>query len=202
VNIPQINIRYGKLIDPFFKDSVLVNYPEYSFPPVEEVKEEVIIFRKAFEQNKGVFFDALDNLGLEFKRNVIDCFIVTATPRDMSAPLIIRSRYSETEFLDAIYHELLHVLFTDNDIPKYNESKNISSTAVNHIDIFAILTYLYLDIINNKERLERVRNISNTSENTDYKKAWDIVDKIGYKNIINDFKNIKKSLPDGLVSSL
>lgn len=202
MNIPQIYIRYGKLIDPFFKDSVSINYPDYEFPTVDEIKDKVQLFRKTFEDNKDVFFVMLKDLGLEFKRNTIDCFIVSATPRDMSAPLIIRSRYNETEFMDVMYHELLHKLFTDNEIPKYEYTDEISSTTINHIDIFAILKYFYLEFLKDEDRFQKIKEKSADLKNIQYKKAWEIVDIVGYKEIMKSIKNEKKSLPENMTSSL
>jgi len=49
---PEFNIKYGKLIDPFFKDSVGLNYPDYKFPLVEDVLEKVKLFRKVWEEKK------------------------------------------------------------------------------------------------------------------------------------------------------
>lgn len=202
MNIPQINIRYGKLIDPFFKDSVSLNYPGYQFPTEEEVKNKVKLFRSVFEKDKGIFFEMLEDLGLEFKRNTIDCFIVSATPRDMSAPLIIRSRFNETEFMDTMYHELIHKLLTDNSIPKYPHSDKMSLTIIDHIDVFAILVYFYHEFLKDKDRLLKVREKSADPKNIEYKKAWEIVDVVGYGEIIKNLRNNKKSLPENLTSSM
>ncbi len=186
---PQINIKYANLLDPFFKDHVLVKYPTYQFPTEEQVLEKVKLFKKAWVKHEEIFINSVTEItGLLFKRNIIDCFIVSATPRDMSAPLIIRSRYTEDEFVDVMMHELLHMLFSDNKVLKYSYHKDESVRTMNHVTVFAILNYFYVEILNDIERLNRVKQKSKEGNNSDYARAWEIVDEIGYKEIINSLK--------------
>ena len=189
MNKTTINIEYGKLIDPFFKDFVEKKYPDYEFPTEEDVLNKVNLFKEAWKEKGGLFMNDVCNVTeLEFQKNIIDCFIVSATPKDMSAPLIIRSRYTEEEFLDTIYHELLHILLTGNKIKKAEGYDEETKTTVNHINIFAILKYYYLDILNDASGLERVVAKSEDPKNIDYKKAWDIVDEVGYKKLIEKIR--------------
>lgn len=185
---PSINIRHGKLIEPFFNGYVSLNYPDFKFPSDEEVRDKVDLFKKSWDENEIKFFDFLySTTGLEFKRNVIDCFIVSATPRDMSAPLIIRSRYTEKEFLDVMYHELIHILFSDNKVKEISGYENESKKTRNHIQLFCLLKEFYLDILDSREELNRIISKSDDSKNTDYKKAWKIVDSLDYKKVNRDF---------------
>lgn len=175
---PIINIRYGNLIDPFFKDSVIAKYPDYDFPSEEKVLEKVELFKKAWEEQGNDIIDFLyKETGLEFKRNIIDCFIVSATPRDMSAPLIIRSRYNEKEFISVMMHELIHKLFSDNKIKKEGY-ENESKTTRNHIKIFNLMKKYYLEVLKDKDYLNEIMERSNTESNKDYRRAWEIVNSI------------------------
>lgn len=183
---PELVIKYGKLIDPFLKVYVENKYPDFEFMELYKVKEKVKNFRKEWRKYENLFFEGLKKINLEFKRNRIDVFIVTATDRDMSSPLIIRSRYSEKEFINVLFHELLHNLFNDINLEK--EYFLETETTRKHIYVFAILTYLFKDVLNEPERTEMEKEKSNPEKNGDYYKAWKIVGKEGYKNIIEKIK--------------
>jgi|AntRauTorcE11897_2_1112592.scaffolds.fasta_scaffold06469_3 hypothetical protein len=186
---PKFNIKYGKLIDPFFKDSVSIKYPDYEFPTEEKIQEKIKLFKKAWEEKSDTFINFLyKETGLEFKRNVIDCFIVSATPRDMSAPLIIRSRYNEEEFLDTMYHELIHILFSDNKVSRDESFKNESIRVQNHIALHALLKKFYLEVLNDEVGFKRIYDKSSDEKNKEYRRAWDIVDEIGVDEIIKLYK--------------
>jgi len=182
---PTINIRYGKLIDPFFKDSVKVSYPDYVFPTEEQVLEKIGLFKKAWNEKESDFINFLyKETGLEFKRNLIDCFIVSATPRDMSAPLIIRSRYNEEEFLDVMHHELIHVLLSDNKVKRLEGFEEESKTTVNHLRVFFLLKKFYLEILKDEISFNRIYEKSSDNKNKEYRRAWYILE----KGISVDFK--------------
>lgn len=186
--IPNVNIKYGKLIDPFFKEFVSVNYEGYKFPTYQEVEEKISLFKKTWAEKGPEFISFLyRTTGLEFKRNTIDCFIVSATPRDMSAPLIIRSRYSEEEFLDSIRHELIHVFLSDNKLKKIEGFNNESKTTINHIKVFALLEKYYKEVLKDEDNLIRLKNKSD-EKNPDYLRAWEIVEEKGYQNIVSIIK--------------
>ncbi len=183
---PQINIRYGNLIDPFFKVYVEVKYPGYVFPTEEAVLGKIKDYRLAWEKMEEIFLNSIYKItNLEFKRNIIDCFIVSATPRDMSAPLIIRSRYTPDEFVDILMHELLHILFSDNKL-RGPTNKNLTERANNHVLLFAILKYFYTEILEDIERLNKVMTIPKVGNNKDYEDAWDAVNNGDYKSIISN----------------
>jgi len=186
---PQINIRYGKLLDPFFKEHVLVKYPTYEFPTEEQVLTKVKIFQDTWKNYEDQFIESIKTVsGLSFKRSIIDCFIVSATPRDMSAPLIIRSRYDGEEFADIIMHELLHILLSDNKVNRFKYSKSESERTLNHLSVFALLNYFYIEILKDEKRLLKVKQKSKEGNNSEYARAWEIVEEVGYENIIDSLK--------------
>jgi hypothetical protein len=183
-----INIKYGKLIDPFFKDSVLVNYPDHTFPSVEEVSEKVTLFKDEWKKHEEPFMNFLtEKTGLSFKRNIIDCFIVSATPRDMSAPLIIRSRYNPSEFIGIFLHELIHVFLADNKVKKQKGYEDESRTLINHLPVFALLEGYFTEVKQDEEILKFFKGLSgNNPKNIEYKKAWEVVEEKGYQKIIDE----------------
>jgi len=184
---PVVNIRQGKLLEPFFQAYVKEKYPEHIFLDELGVAEKVSLFKTEWSLYQKVFFNAIFEVsGLRSTRNVIDVFIVSATDKDMSAPLIIRSRYEPKEFVNVLMHELLHIILTDNNVTIAfgDESK----TTKNHIYVFALLTYLFKEILHDERGLELEKKKSDSEKNLEYRRAWDIVEKNGYKEIISTLK--------------
>jgi len=58
----------------------------------------------------------------------------------------------------------------------------------NHILLHAIHKSIYLDILKDKSRLEREKQILKEIKATDYVRSWEIVEERGHENIINEFK--------------
>lgn len=140
--MPTINIRHGKLIDPFFKGFIAAKYPDFVFLTEEHVLAQIALYKTAYQERGAALVEQmLAYTGLTFQRNIIDCFIVTATDRDMSAPLIIRARYTADEFLEVLLHELAHILMTDNGT-KLNLNLHENKTIENHIPVYAIMRHL------------------------------------------------------------
>ncbi|MBU6431328.1 hypothetical protein KGQ29_03050, partial [Patescibacteria group bacterium] len=72
--------------------------------------------------------------------------------------------------------------------------QNENELTQSHILTHAILKFVYLDILENKEMLEK--NIGRSSESSflEYKRAWDIVEERGYKELITEFKKYYNKL--------
>lgn len=156
MNIPNITVKYGKLIDPYLKDWVKERYPDYNFPTREEISKKIKLFRKVVEDNKHLIEKICQFTNLDFKRNQIDVFIVSAINRDMSAPLIIRSRWDKEKFLEVFIHEIIHVLFADNCFVPAGEE---SSTIRNHVAVFYVMRHLGFEL---------------EPKDPEYVKAWEL----------------------------
>lgn len=194
--IPEINIIYGKFLDPIFIEYLksVPGWKDWTPPETKFVKEKIEIYKKEWSEYGYKNLEEICNLlNLNFRRDVIDVYIVSGNNRQFSDPIVIRCEFKPKYFVDFLTHELIHRLFQINsDKFPYSTLKemfpNESKTTRNHIFVHAILKYIYLDVLNDKSRLER--NIERSKEhNTDeYTKAWEIVDKEGYKNLINKLK--------------
>ena len=64
-----------------------------------------------------------------------------------------------------------------------------TSSVKSHVVVHSVLKYIYLDILRDKERLERNINNSKKHSTNDYIRAWEIVEKDGYIEIIKKFKS-------------
>lgn len=199
--LPKIIIKYGKLLDPVFifycrnnpalKDR---GWNDWIPPSYEEVLSRIKNYRQEWEKNEKKILDGIcDILSLNFIRNKIDVYIVSGNPRQLSDPLIIKSGFKPDEFVDTLTHELIHKLFEDNTPkipPRILEEMfpNETQKTRNHVIVYAVLKHIYLDVLNDKMRLER--NIKNSKQHDthDYARAWEIIEKEGYGELIDEFK--------------
>jgi len=142
-------------------------------------------------------------LGLTFRQNIIDVYIAPWFAA-FSDPLVIGVVSEPDLFIDLLTHELIHKLLTDNTLlePESNlvsvweklYGKNHTFNTLLHVPVHAVHKAIYLDVLKAPERLKRDLQISQENEPNDYLKAWEYVDKIGYKNIINQLKKSYKDL--------
>ena len=204
--LPRIIIKYGKVLDPIFifycqnnPDLKTRGWNDWVLPTQEEMFKRVANYRKEWSKYetkilKGIYAV----LNLKFKRNIIDVYIVSGNPRQLSAPIVIKSGFSPDEFIDSLTHELIHALFQDNGkkIPMsiFDEMfPEETESTKSHVVVHSILKYIYIDILKDEKMLER--NIENSKKHStnDYLRAWEIVEEEGYIEIIRKFKNkIKK----------
>lgn len=205
--IPEIRIKYNRFLDPIFI-FYCKNNPELKArgwndwipPDTNTVIERVEKYRNEWNSNgERVLRGMYEALDLEFKRNVIDVHIVSGLSRAFSAPIIIKSGFSPKEFVDVLSHELVHVLLQDNielvspmilseTFPAENQLVR------NHILVHAVLTYIYLEILEDESRLHQNILRSKNADADAYSHAWEIVEREGYKKLIDGFKKKVASL--------
>lgn len=179
---PRLTIKYGKLLEPFFHCYIEQKYPGFEIPDEAAVKAKVRLFRNEWSRYRDRFFDGIESFGLEFSRNRIDVHVVSATDRDMSSPLIMRSRYDAREFVSVLFHELLHNLFGEVGLVRgYGEE---TSTSQRHVYVFAMLEFLFRDVMGEPERIEEEKGKSGPGRNPEYYRAWEIVERDGYHAIL------------------
>ncbi len=200
MKFPEIKIFYSRLVDPFFigynKQYKKNGWDKWVAPSQEEILTKTKELRKLWKEKEVEILTAIYEVtGLQFRRNMIDVHIISGSPRDMSRPLIISSHKPKEDFIGTLTHELIHKLFSDNKINKSFFTKMFPEETINtqnHIIVHAILKYLYIDILKNEEKLKNNLEKSKKHPNSDYSKAWEIVEEKGYLNLIEKFK--KKTL--------
>lgn len=190
---PHIDIGYASFLDPVFKRVVLLDYPNIEVPSVETVKERVKNYRLYWEKNGELILRGItEALDMNFMRSYIPVYVVSLNPRDFSNPFVIKSRYTESEFIQTMSHELIHCLCTDN-AKTYKEPFPNNK----HIIVHAALAYLFLDVFKKeallKENIEHSSHPLFVHTNGEYIEAWNYVEKHGYKKILDDFKNQKSA---------
>ncbi|MEK7148388.1 MAG: hypothetical protein AAB770_00555 [Patescibacteria group bacterium] len=200
--LPQIIIRYSKLLDPIFI-FYCQNNPELKkgwgdWVPMsrEKLDENIKLFRKEWKRDEEKILRGICNiLRLDFYRNVIPVYIVSGNPRQLSEPLVIKGDYSNpARFVDTLIHELIHVILTDNGekVPISIEEKmfpNESHVTQVHVIVYAVLRYIYLEVLNDKERFEKYIS---TTKSKDYIRALKIVEERGHRELIEQFIKMYK----------
>ena len=110
----------------------------------------------------------------------------------ISFPSIIKIQNDNNRTICIIVHELIHNLMWDNSekdnwsLKIQNIFKNENRKVAIHVAVHAIMEALYTDTLKNPEEI--VRDIITMEQLPDYKRAWEIVKKEGYKNIIDKLR--------------
>ncbi|MEK7662470.1 MAG: hypothetical protein AAB355_03200 [Patescibacteria group bacterium] len=199
---PKIIIKYNRFLDPIFI-FFCKNNPELKKrgwndwvpPEKEKILERIKNYKTEWVKYESEILRGMCSvLDINFKRNIIDVHIVSGNPRDFSDPLIIKSGYPPQEFVDILSHELIHILFQDNieKIPVRILSEMFPQESIlvrNHVITHAVLKYIYLEILKDESRLNKNIKRSSDANMQDYTRAWEIVEKRGYRELIDEFKN-------------
>jgi len=165
----------------------------------EFIYEKVESYNVAWEPYELRILSAMcEILDLEFKQNIIDAY-VSPFGYSFSDPMIISTKYSADRFIDVFTHEITHRLLTDNTKIVSGPDRKIlkswkslfgdehSFKTLVHIPVHAVLEYIFIDVLNEPERLER--DISFCNQHEAYADAWKYVKEKGYKNILEQLKN-------------
>jgi len=191
---PKINFRYSEIYDKRWK----VNFKNESYPTKEEITEYIKEIEHIWKHNEKKVLEEMSKVtGLEWHDEDIVCYVVGIC-RPFSDPLTIgiySQKYRDKkDFVDVLVHELIHQLFIQgkNFIPvkKYMDKlrkryKDLSETTLLHIPLHAIHQHVYIELFD-ADRLHRDKELSKQS--IDYDNSWNIIEKEGYKKIINELK--------------
>lgn len=182
LNSPKILIQYGRLIDPVFIFYCQNNpelkergWNEWAPPSKEDLDKKIKNYREEWSKH-DIVRQLSKTLGLSFKRNIIDVFIVSGISRASSHPIIIKSGFKPKEFVITLAHELIHVILTDNKIQKVIYDKTKSDAVNNHVIVYAVLKKI-LD-----KELWDIEVKATTS--ADYLEALELSEKIGSNKVI------------------
>lgn len=193
--LPKITIKYNRFLDPIFIGWIQSQekYKDWIPPDKEEVLKNIQNYNALWNKySEQVLLAMTEITGLHFKRNLIPVYIVSGNPRGFSDPIVLKSRYTDIEFINYLTHELIHCLYVDNcarvnDAIPY-DAPNLNDTAKDHVYLHAILKYIFLDILKEPGRLVVAIDNCNKSKGG-YELAWQIVENGNYLELINGFKS-------------
>jgi len=198
--IPKIIIKPAYFLDPVFIGYVKSNprNKDWEPPTDKEVLGKIDAYRKEWGKHESKILEGLFKVScLSFYDNVIDVYIVSACKSPFSDPIVIPATYTPETFVDVLTHELIHRLLTRNreGIDFENLLSQVFIEEDNkvkvHIFVHAVHQALYLDVFNDKIRLEK--DIERSAHMTSYQKSWDLVDKTGYTNVLSILKEKLKA---------
>ncbi len=166
--------------------------------PTDGLDKKFPILNRAWKKQENKILHGLEKItGLRFLQNYVDVFLVN--PDDspsISNPIIVAVKDDADRFIRVLSHELIHELCADNTtginwhFKVQKMYKKEAPQAANHVMVHAILEALYMDIL--KKPKEILKDIETSQKSENYKRAWEIVKKEGYKNIIASLKSPKK----------
>lgn len=198
MNGPKLHFRYAPALDRYcrllsesvWKEKYLQVLGDVPYP-TEDFLRSLSSEREKIWAAKGqqIISGLVDMLGLQFAELEIPVYAV-GFGRAHSDPLVVPSNFNEFELVNVATHELIHRLLSFNT-QGFNEdvsspklfSDKPSSVAV-HVVVHALLQFVYLDILQEPQRLD----LDKEKSSGEYKEAWDIVDAEGYKQIIEKVK--------------
>lgn len=202
MRLPEIRIDFSWTI--FVRESEvlakLYGHKLRSYDEYQKYTEEYRVEWKKHESKTLTFTQ--DTLGLEFYNSIIDVSLAPCFTGG-SDPLLLGFTYEPDEFVDALTHELLHVLLTDNKIMsikgKYEQYDlkteweslfgfEYDFDALVHVPVHAVHKKIYLELLKEETRLAREKNNLEKNKAASYQKAWDYVDKHGADSIIEKLK--------------
>ena len=194
--IPRIDFEPSFIYDRVWKELLVRTRSGKDYPSREEIFAYTRKMKAYWNKKKrGILEEMALVTHLKWRRTEIPCFVVGA-PRfasfsAFSHPLTMHIQdYQENPelFLKRLIHELVHNLFIDNPdlwpedyLDKKYGPESFDTKA--HILVYALHVHIVDKYLNKK------KNIVHTAEKHGYTRAWEIVKKEGYKNIIHDFVN-------------
>jgi hypothetical protein len=196
---PSITIKHGYLLEEAIEKVVKDFDPSFTAPPTGKTLNNISEYKKEWELiQEKVLGGIAEVLGINFTEQNIDVYISGIMYGGFSDPLTISARTESKRFPDVLTHELIHRIFIHNEMyplsviseaRKSMHPNEKDSNTVIHVVLHAIHKYLYLEVLQEPERLERemlhLREVGATS----YLRAWEIVETEGYKEIIQKFKS-------------
>ncbi len=201
MNYPEIRIKKSFLLNdkviPLLAGELAVAGRE-SEALDENIDQTVSLYSVAWEKYEERVIPELCNvLDLEFKQNIIDIYIAPFG-NSFSDPMVISTKYIPDRAVDVITHEIIHRLLTDNNKLPLKNGMNLSKSwtrlygehsfnTLVHIPVHAILKYIFIDVLNEPERLERDIGLCHKHEH--YRLAWEYVKKVGYNEVVEKIKN-------------
>lgn len=195
--IPRIIFRYSWIYDQGYRESKRIQRflekkgEKYPSPKKIEsyIKKVEPLWRK---EEKRIAQELSKISGLEWMVKEITCYVI-GNGIPFSDPLTIRIYRNYNDFIDTLTHELIHQLFTQKGNMEIAEKswdyifrryKDESFTTKIHIPLHAIHAELIARLYNEKDIEKRLQ----IPPHEEYKISWQIVQKEGYQDIINEFR--------------
>lgn len=190
---PKIIFRYSWIYDEMWKETIKDKKEIRNYPSPKKILNYIKKIERLWQEYEKKIFSELSKItGLKWKSEYIPCYII-GQHHPFSDPLTMPVYKRQDWFIDTLIHELIHQLFIQNgNIQQskkawayiFRKYRKQSHTTAIHIPLHAIHSHIYLKFYGEK-RLKR--NIRIMNAYLDYRNSWQIVQKEGYQNIIQEF---------------
>lgn len=195
--LPKIIFKYSWIYDfqwklVYEKLNLKDKYGEY--PSSVELKDYVEQIKGSWEKvGDKILVSLAEYSGLRWQKDEIIVYVVGKGTIPFSDPLTVPAYIDNQEyFIDVVTHELIHNLLTQNDEitrpywafigEKYPDA---SRTTQSHLIVHALHTKIYKEFRGE----DRLKIDQERLKNEDYVNSWKLVEKEGYENIIQNFKD-------------
>lgn len=199
MNLPKLSFIYAYPLDRGRR--VIFLEKGLNYPSVEEIKSVLEYWERLWSETnsaKNIIANLVDLTGKVPERN-LECFVFGAGLGVMSTPFLLPvwnkegKQWSDEKFIDFMIHELLHI-FLVNDNQKYWDfvQQQFATEEIvcrNHILLYAMLFDIYQRLFG-KEPID----FSRDNLPPGYARAVEIVREIGYKELINEYKNLQSDI--------
>ena len=192
--LPKVKFRYSWIYDQNWKIWLKV----YDLTPVDlsfnQIYKRIERIEKSWSEHEKPILKEISTISnLPWREKEILCYVVSRCI-PFSDPLTISANFDDaSQAVDVLTHELIHRLFAqEGNMQKskmawdYFQKKysNEYLNVITHVVVHAFHMHIFLKFFN-KKRLER--EVKSLELLPDYKRAWKIVFKEGYKEIIKSF---------------
>ncbi len=198
--IPKIELRYSRIYDEMFRYSKdtkeILKKKRKKYPAQSKIKKYIKEITPLWKKHEKEILKKISKVsGLKWKEKKIIIYIVGLC-KPFSDPLTIKPHKHKNYFIDTLTHELIHqiqIQSCDNWKKwwRYLEKKYKKESILTkcHILLHAVHWKILTEIFNEKRLKE---NIQRHKKFKDYKRAWEIVEKESYSEIIKKFRKITK----------
>ncbi|MEK6928574.1 MAG: hypothetical protein AABW65_01290 [Nanoarchaeota archaeon] len=195
--IPHIEFRYSWIYDQNMREwSKSMKFGQEKYPNQQKVMEYIPKVERLWRKKEKTILKELSKISkLSWKEKKIICYIVgRSLPFSDPLTLPIYQKHINRS-IDVLVHELIHQLFTQEGNTEKSEKswnyiwrkyKKYSIRTKVHVPLHAIHEHIYKKFFD--ERRLKIE-IWITKNYPDYKNAWDIVQKEGYKNILQEWRS-------------
>jgi hypothetical protein len=191
---PEVRVQYDAYLDEIVASRAERHRWQGRLLESIEVEELAAAVQRSWAAVERRVLDGMcDALGLEFRRNLIDVYVVPGIPRAYSNPVLVPLRDPLRLTVGDIAHELLHLLLTENtrrlDVERIwgvMFGVDLDRGVRNHVLVHATLEYVYRHVLYDQALLEWERDCHPGSP---YALAWELVDAHGgYLEVIEEFR--------------
>lgn len=195
MNTPKIIFKYSRIYNGHFRQWVddSSSIKDKTYPSGKEILDYISKIKNEWAKIENTVLQEISQVtNLTWDDKQINCYVVgRAIP--FSDPLTLKITKDKNRFIDILIHEIIHQLFnqpnnqrkvSDLILSLQEQYKEEVIRTILHILVYAVHTHIYTKFFNNK-RLEA--DISFSQVYPEHKRAWEIVNERGYREIIQNF---------------